>query len=226
MTIKTVLIDIDDTILSFTQSAKAAILCAAKDMQIAFTEDMVKHYFQLNEMLWEDYENGEIERDDIFEQRFPRVFAEFNINADGLEFEKRFQEHFKYEYVFVDGAKEILEYLAPKYNLYIVSNSTYDMQYCRLTSSGISDYFKNIFVSDKIGHQKPTKEFFECCFKQIPDFNPEETIIIGDSLTSDIKGGNMAGIKTCWLNNKGILELKTIKPDYTILSLEEIKQIL
>ena len=226
MTIKTVLIDIDDTILDFKKSAKAAILCTAKDMRITFTEDMIEHYFQLNEMLWEDYENGEIERDDIFEQRFPRVFDEFNINADGLEFEKRFQEHFKYEYVFIEGAKEILEYLAPKYDLYIVSNSTYDMQYCRLSSAGICNYFKDIFVSDKIGHQKPTKEFFDCCFESIPNFNSEEAIIIGDSLTSDIKGGNMAGIKTCWFNTKGIIELRTIKPNYEILSLEEIKQIL
>ena len=226
MPIKTVLIDIDDTILDFTRSARAAILHSAKDMQIAFTEDMLEHYFQLNVMLWEDYENGEIKREDIFKQRFPRVFAEFNINADGLEFENKFQKYFQYEYVFVDGAKEILEYLAPKYDLYIVSNSTYKMQYCRLTTAGVCDYFKKIFVSDKIGHQKPTKEFFDCCFEQIPNFNPEETIIIGDSLTSDIKGGIMAGIKTCWLNTKDIKELRTIKPDYEIFSLEEIKNIL
>jgi 2-haloacid dehalogenase len=226
MRIKTVLMDIDDTIFDFTKSARESILHAARDMRITFTEDMLAYYFQLNVMLWEDFENGEINREYIFEQRFPRVFEEFNIDADGLEFEKKFHKYFKYEYVFVDGAKEVLAYLAGKYNLYVVSNSAYDTQYCRLTNAGICSYFKELFVSDKIGYQKPAKEFFECCFKQIPDFNPEETIIIGDSLTSDMKGGIMAGIKTCWLNTKGIKELKTIKPDYEILSLEEIKQIL
>ncbi len=226
MGIKTVLIDIDDTIFDFTKSAKDAILRAAKDMQITFTEDMLEHYFQLNVMLWEDFENGEIDREYIFEQRFPRVFEEFNINADGIEFEKKFHEYFRSAYVFVDGAEEILKYLAGKYNLYIVSNSSYETQYCRLTSAGVCSYFKELFVSDKVGFQKPSKEFFECCFDKIPDFNPEETIIIGDSLTSDMKGGIMAGIKTCWLNTKGITELKTIKPDYEILSLDEIKNIL
>ncbi len=226
MTIKTVLLDIDDTILDFTKSARAAILRAAKDMQITFTEDMLEYYFQLNVMLWEDYENGEIDKDYIFEQRFPRVFNEFNINADGIAFEDKFKEYFKTECIFVDGAKEILEYLASKYKLYIVSNSNYDTQYCRLSTAGVCKFFSGFFVSDKVGYQKPTKEFFDCCFKQIPDFKPDETIIIGDSLTSDIKGGNMAGIKTCWLDKNDIGELKTIIPTYKIYSLSEIKDIL
>ncbi len=223
---KTVLLDIDDTILDFTQSAKSAILKTAKDFKIVFTEDMVSYYFRLNDILWEDYENGTITKEGIFNVRFKKVFEEFNINEDGRRFEERFQEYFKTEWVFVEGAKDILEYLSKKYDLYVVSNSNYDTQYCRLTSAGICSYFNKLFISDKIGFQKPTTEFFNCCFKEIPDFDPKETIIIGDSLTSDIKGGKLAGIKTCWFNTRNIPEALTIIPDFEIHSLEEIKNIL
>ncbi|MBQ9246331.1 YjjG family noncanonical pyrimidine nucleotidase [bacterium] len=223
---KTVLLDIDDTIFDFTLSAKAAILSAAKEFKIAFTEEMFSYYMQLNELLWEDYENCIIEREDIFKIRFPKLFEHFNIPSNGIDFEAAFQEHFKTEYIFMDGAKNTIEYLAKKYELYVVSNSMYETQYCRLTKAGICKYFKEIFVSDKIGHQKPTKDFFDCCFKNIPNFNPKDTIIIGDSLTSDIAGGNNAGIKTCWFNYKKIPNTKHEKSDYEITNWEEIKSVL
>ncbi len=223
---KTVLLDVDDTILDFSLSAKAAIIAAAKEFKTAFTEEMFEYYLHLNELLWEDYENGIIDKEHIFKARFQMLFDRFNINADGIEFEKAFQKHFKTEYVFIEGAKEILEYLAGKYDLYVVSNSSFDIQYCRLTKAGIYNYFKKIFVSDKIGHQKPTKEFFDCCFKEIPNFNAKETIIIGDSLTSDILGGNNAGIKTCWFNCKSIPNTKHAVFDYEIHKWEELKEIL
>ena len=223
---KTVLLDVDDTIFDFTLSAKAAIIQAAKEFKIAFTEEMLDYYMNLNELLWEDYENCIIEREDIFNIRFPKLFEHFNIEADGLKFEEAFHKYFKTEYIFIDGAKEMIEYLSKKYNLYIVSNSLYDTQYCRLTNAGICNFFKKLFISDKIGFQKPTKEFFEGCFKQIPNFNPKETIIIGDSLTSDITGGHNAGIKTCWFNYKKIPNTKHVSCDYEITCFEELKNIL
>ncbi len=223
---KTVLFDIDDTIFDFTLSAKAAIVKAAGEFKIAFTEEMFNYYLQYNELLWEDYENNIITREDIFKLRFPKLFEHFNVNTDGILFEKHFHKYFKTEYVFIEGAKDIIEYLAPKYELYIVSNSMYETQYCRLTQAGINSFFKDIFVSDRIGHQKPTKEFFECCFNKIPNFDAKETIIIGDSLTSDIFGGHNAGIKTCWFNIKNIPNTKHAKYDYEIHSFEELKKIL
>ena len=86
--------------------------------------------------------------------------------------------------------------------------------------------FKNLFVSDAIGYQKPTKEFFEGCFCRIPNFKKEETIIIGDSLSSDIRGGRSVGIKTCWFNPKKLENNTEYKADYEIASLDEIKNIL
>ena len=223
---RTILLDIDDTILDFHECAKATILRASEDFGVDFTQDMLSFYMEQNAFLWGQYEKGIITREDIFRTRFPLLFKEYGYDVDGIEFENAFQKYFKTQYKFVNGAVELVEYLASKYDLYVASNSLLETQVSRLTSAGLYKYFKRLFVSDAIGYQKPTKEFFEGCFCQIPNFKKEETIIIGDSLSSDIKGGCMVGIKTCWFNPKQIKNNTEFKADYEITSLDEIKNIL
>lgn len=223
---RTILLDIDDTILDFHECAKSTILRASEDFGVDFTQDMLSFYMEQNAFLWGQYEKGIITREDIFKTRFPMLFKEYGYDVDGIEFENAFQKYFKTQYKFVDGAVELVEYLASKYDLYVASNSLLETQVSRLTSAGLYKYFKRLFVSDAIGYQKPTKEFFEGCFCQIPNFKKEETIIIGDSLSSDIKGGCMVGIKTCWFNSKQIKNNTEYKADYEITSLDEIKNIL
>jgi len=223
---KTVLLDIDDTILDFHECAKATILRAGEDFGIEFTQEMINYYMEQNAFLWGQYEKGIITREDIFQTRFPLLFKEYGFDVDVLEFEKAFQVYFKTQYKFVDGAVELVEYLSKKYDLYVASNSLMQTQVSRLTSAGLINKFKKLFVSDDIGYQKPTREFFEECFSKIPDFDREKTIIIGDSLSSDIKGGCRVGIKTCWFNPKKIENNTEFKADYEITSLKEIKNIL
>ena len=223
---KTILLDIDDTILDFQECAKATILRASEDFGVDFTEEMLAYYMEQNAFLWGQYEKGIITREDIFRTRFPMLFKEYGYDVDGLEFENAFQKYFKTQYKFVDGAVELVEYLSSKYDLYVASNSLHSTQVSRLTSAGLFHYFKDLFVSDAIGYQKPTKEFFEGCFCKIPNLNKKETIIIGDSLSSDIKGGCSIGIKTCWFNPKKLENNTEYKADYEITSLDEIKNIL
>ncbi len=223
---KIVLLDIDDTIFDFYESAKATIIKCCKDYNIEFTDKMIEHYMEQNEFLWQQYEKRIITREDIFRKRFPELFKEYGIEIDGIKFEESFQKYFKTEYKLIEGAVEIIKYLSEKYDLYIVSNSLIDTQRRRLTAAGIIQYFKDLFVSDIFGYQKPTKEFFNCCFARIPNFENQNAIIIGDSLSSDIKGGYNAGIKTCWFNPTKRHNITKIEPDYEITSLEEIKNIL
>ena len=223
---KIVLLDIDDTIFDFYESAKATILKCCKDFNIEFTDKMIAHYMEQNEFLWGQFEKKVITREDIFRKRFPELFKEYGIDIDGIEFEEAFQKYFKTEYKLIEGAVEIIKYLSEKYDLYIVSNSLIDTQIKRLTAAGIIEYFKDLFVSDIVGYQKPTKEFFNCCFEKIPDFDNQNTIIIGDSLSSDIKGGYNAGIKTCWFNPKRKINKTEYKANYEIASLNELRNIL
>ena len=223
---QTVLIDIDDTIFDFRKSASSAIKKAATEYNIKITEEMLEKYFEINVVLWQDYENGKIPKSYIFENRFNMLFKDFNINIIGTDFEDKFQKYFKTEYVFIDGAKDFLKYLSSKYAIYAASNSTYDSQIHRLKSAGVLGYFKDVFISDVAGAQKPTKEFFDYCFKNIPNVKKEETILIGDSLSSDIQGANNAGIKCCWFNESGKHCAEVQKYDYEIDKLSKIKDIL
>ena len=91
--------------------------------------------------------------------------------------------------------------------------------------SGLDIYMDDIFVSEDAGSQKPLKEYFDYCFARIPDADPKDMILLGDSLTSDIRGGLTAGIDTCWYNPAGTDGQGDIRPNYMIRHLEEFKKI-
>lgn len=137
-----------------------------------------------------------------------------------------------YEYLlgighyFVDGAPELLQALKDKYELYIVSNGTASVQDSRLESAGIAPYFKDIFISERLGADKPTKKFFDIVFSRIEGFERDKAVIVGDRLSSDILGGINAGIKTCWFNPKRLPGKENIPADYEIHALSELPELL
>ena len=96
---------------------------------------------------------------------------------------------------------------------------------CRLTSANLYRFFETVFVSQEIGHNKPSKEYFDACFARIPGFDREKAMIVGDSLSSDIKGGINAGIRTVWVNPNH-LDCGDIRPDYEIESLSRLEALL
>ena len=144
----------------------------------------------MNGQLWESYERGEISRDTVLYTRFGRVFEHFGIDADGIAFEHDYRKELDEGHDLMEGAMELVQTLAPLYELYIVTNGTTETQYKRLGDSGLSPYFKDIFISGEIGSRKPMKAFFDHCFEKAPHLSPEDVLIIGDSLSSDILGGN------------------------------------
>ena len=127
---------------------------------------------------------------------------------------------------FVPGAPELLRVLAPRYELYLASNGASFVQRRRLESAGITGYFQGIFLSEEVGADKPQRAFFEACFASIPHFQKETALMVGDSLTSDIRGGKNAGIRTCWFAPQGQPSRPDIRPDYRICALEELPALL
>ena len=127
----------------------------------------------------------------------------------------------------VDGAEDMLRYLSEKYLLYAASNGYSVKQRERLRKAGMISYFTDIFVSEETGSQKPQKEFFDYCFARMPeDLKRDEVVILGDGLTSDMAGGNNAGIHTCWLNAFGETNTAGVSIDMEIHSLREIRKFL
>ena len=220
--IKNILLDMDNTILDFTKAERVAASKALAAMGIQPTDELLKRYHQINEEQWRLFELGELEREQVKVRRYELLFDEMGIAASPRETAKVYEGLLGIGHYFMDGAVELLERLSRVYRLYLATNGTSNVQKSRISSSDISKYFQGIYISEDVGYNKPDKRYFDACFKDIPDFDPAETVMIGDSLTSDIKGGINAGIRTVWFNHEGKSRDDSIVPDHEVHSLEEI----
>ncbi len=224
--IKNVFLDLDDTILDFKKAEAAALSKTLTEHGLEPTPAIVSRYSQINQSLWKALERGEVTREQLLLERFQILFAEFGMDSDAFKVKTCYEKNLGQGHYFIDGAEALLDALYDKYKLFLASNGTTHIQQGRIASSGIARYFKEIFISQSIGINKPDIGFFNYCFSKIENFKKEETIIIGDSLSSDIDGGINAGIHTCWFNPHGEPMPTDKKPEYTVKSLDEIPALL
>lgn len=226
MTRPIVLLDLDDTLLDFHKAERIAISKTFVHFGIEPEEALIHRYSEINAEQWKRLERGEISREQVLVGRFALLFDELGLTCSSREAKRTYENFLSQGHYFIPGAEALLEALQGKYRLFICSNGTAVVQEGRLKSAGIGPYFEEIFISEEIGFNKPSVEFFERCFKKIPDFCRERTIMIGDSLTSDILGGMNAGIRTCWFNPQGRPGRGDIVPDYELGKLEQVPGLL
>lgn len=224
--IRNVLFDLDDTLFDFHKAEKIALTKTLVHFGIDPTEETLALYSTINAAHWKRLELGEISREEVKVGRYRELFKTIGVECDPVKATAYYESMLAIGHYFMPGAPELLEELYGKYRLYIVSNGTAKVQEGRIGSSGIAKYMDGIFISQILGANKPDKQFFDICFAEIPDFSLSETVIIGDSLSSDIKGGINAGITTVRFNPKGIENDNDIKPDYTIKELSEVPGLL
>lgn len=224
--IRNVLFDLDDTLFDFHKAEKIALTKTLVHFGIDPTEETLALYSTINAAHWKRLELGEISREEVKVGRYRELFKTIGVECDPIKATAYYESMLAIGHYFMPGAPELLEELYRKYRLYIVSNGTAKVQEGRIGSSGIAKYMDGIFISQILGANKPDKQFFDICFAEIPDFSLSETVIIGDSLSSDIKGGINAGITTVWFNPKRIENDNNIKPDYTIKELSEVPGLL
>lgn len=229
--VKAVLFDIDNTLLSFDGYVREAMKNGFARFGLCEYEDhMLDAFHKTNAELWRSLEQGELSFDELIKIRWNMIFADLGISADGVEFEKYFREYLFDSAIVIDGAEELLAYLNGKYILCVASNGPYDQQVNRLKTSGLSKYFTHIFISGEIGHQKPSAKFFETCLARInahrQSVSPEEMLIVGDSLTSDMTGGLGFGMQTCLYDPKHSMIPDEMHVNHVVSDLREIKNIL
>lgn len=224
--IKNILFDLDDTLLDFHKAEAEAIRFTLKEFGIDPSDENVQLYSRINRSCWAKLETGEFTRDEVLHRRFDILFDTLGIAGDSHQTQKVYEYRLSLGAYYLDGAKELLDTLYGKYKLYLATNGIVNVQSRRIKDSGIGKYFENIFVSEKIGYNKPDKRFFDAAFSEIPQFRLDETVMIGDTLTSDILGGINAGIRTVYFNPKGRKNDTGIVPDYEIATLDEITKLL
>ena len=218
----TLLLDVDGTLLDFEAAQRDALIKAFANHNYVLDDRIKEIYYEINHGLWTQYENGIIAKDEVVYTRFGKLFEMVGIKGDGIAFEDEYQMLLGQGHELIEGAREVLEKLCKTHDLYVVTNGVTQTQFSRLKASGIDIFMKDIFVSEATGYQKPMKEYFDYCFMRIPKLDLKKTLIVGDSLSSDIQGGNNAGIDTCWFNPQNLECNLDVKINYEIKELSEL----
>lgn len=226
--IKVILWDVDGTLLDFKKSEYAAIKKCFEIFHLGeCTDEMIQRYSEINRKYWEKLERKEITKQEVLVNRFVDFFAKENIQTGcAIEFNKEYQIQLGETICFCDNSYELLKSLKGRVKQYAVTNGTKAAQDRKLSKSGLIDIFDGVFISEVVGTEKPGIEFFEYVREQIGIYKKDEIMIVGDSLTSDMQGGNNAGIICCWYNPKGMENDTNLRIDYELDDLQRILEIL
>lgn len=226
--IKTLLWDVDGTLLDFGKSEEYGIRKCFEIFSLGeCTDEMLSRYSEINRRYWEMLEREEMTKPQVLRGRFEEFFI-----TEGIKFDKIDDFNLEYQYslgdkvFFCDNGMETVQFLKGKVKQYAVTNGTYVAQSRKLKQSGLDKIFDGVFISDEIGFEKPSIEFFNAVSKEIGELKSEEVMIIGDSLTSDIRGGNNADILCCWYNPHGAENKDNLRIDYEITNIAQVIELL
>lgn len=222
--IEKILMDLDGTLLDFNKGEKNAFIDTLKVCANYMpSDDECIKFSEINEYYFQQYANGKMDRKTFHFNRFDEIYKYLSINADVIKSNDYYVNSLKYQANLYDDALDAIKYLSKKYELYISSNGMYEVQMKRIEE--IKEYFKGFYISERVGANKPNKEFFEYILRDLNEYDRNKYIIIGDRLDSDILGGINSNIKTIYVNRNNIND-ENIKPDYEINNLDNIKNIL
>lgn len=223
----TILWDVDQTLLDFKRSEDYALRHTFKQFGRSIDKETVALYSAINDSYWKRLEKGEVTKQQVLMGRFISLFEQLGVkDITPEDFAPVYQTALGSVYYYKDDSFRLCQELSKTYRQYVVTNGVTWTQQNKLHLSGFDKIMNHIFISEVIGFPKPYKEYFDRCFEQIPDFDRERTIIVGDSLTSDMLGGNNAGIACCWYNPEGTEKTGKVRIDYEIKNLWEIKEVL
>lgn len=229
MKYSTLFFDADGTLYDFKKTEQIALenFYGKRDLDCSFT-DFLTVYERENRLLWEALERGEVTPGQVKTDRFINTMTVLGIyRGDGEEMSRDFMNELAGGKFLIPGAEKLIEMLAPRYGLYIITNGLWDVQRRRLGESEIfKKYFQGLIVSEKAGAAKPAAVIFDEAFRVAGNPPKEKVLIIGDSLTSDIRGGDLYGIDTCWYNPAGLEQTGPSVPTYTVSDYDEIAAIL
>ena len=226
MAYRIALFDADNTLLDFNRAEHKAVCACLATRGLPTDEETTALYSRINDGYWKRLEQGLITRDRLKVERFADLFAALGYEGDPACMAKDYEEALSRQTDLIDGALELTKALHGKCRLFIITNGTAIVQKRRFGGCPLAPYFERSFISEEMGCAKPEKVFFDRVAAEISDFDPSDALVIGDSLTSDIRGGIGAGIDTCWFNPGGKTAPEGMDITYTVRDLSEILPIL
>ena len=223
MKYKFLFFDLDHTLLDFDAAEDIALSQLLKEEGVVDIQAYKDYYVPMNKALWKDLEQKKITKAELINTRFAKLFAHFVIEKDGAYLAERYQFFLSKQGQTFPGVEDLLKKLISKgYELYAATNGITYIKTGRFEQSVIAPYFKEIFISEQLHTQKPDAEFYEKIGARIPNFDKNQTLMIGDSLSADIQGGNNAGIDTIWYNPHHLENKTQAQPTYEVDSYQAL----
>ena len=226
--IKVILWDIDGTLLNFQEAEKNAIRkCFSAFGLGVCTDEMLANYSRINEKYWKRLERREITKAEVLYNRFEEFFCKEDIVCTEIDsFNEMYQICLGDTICFNDNSYELVERLKGRVLQYAVTNGTFRAQERKLRLSGLDKLFDDVFISEKVGADKPNVDFFHAIWERIGTYPGDEVMIVGDSLTSDMQGGVNAGILCCWYNPGRTPNTMKLPIDYEIQDLQQLEALI
>ena len=223
MSYKFLLFDLDHTLLDFDAAEDIALTHLLKEEGVEEIQVYKDYYVPMNKALWKDLEQKKISKQELVNTRFSRLFAHFGVEKDGAYLAERYQFFLSKQGQIFPGVEDLLKNLIHQgYELYAATNGITTIQAGRLEQSGIATFFKEIFISEQLHTQKPDAAFYEKIGARISNFDKKYALMIGDSLSADIQGGNNAGIDTIWYNPQHLENKSLAQPTYEVDSYQAL----
>ena len=218
-----ILFDADNTLLNFDAAENKALAETLVNYGIEPDAETVQTYRTINEELWRQLEKGQIRREKLFGERFSRFLKAINAAGDGVEMNRFYLEQLStHPDLMSPEVLDVLRELSEVATLAIVSNGAQKVQTRRLAESGVMNFMEDVFISEKMGCEKPNARIFDAALRALGVENREHVLMVGDSLPSDIQGGSNAGLDTCWVNMNGLENESGLTPTYEVKALSEL----
>lgn len=222
MPLKWLLFDLDNTLLDFDSGAKTALTETLVEYDFDEPEHLIASYHTINHQCWHRFEAGEIDIPTLKRLRFEIFVEENQLSVDPAILNRNYLDRLSQQVTEIEGARQVLDLSRQYFRLVLVTNGFAEVQHPRIQKSGLKSYFEHIIISEEVGSNKPAAAFFDHTFQLIKKPSRKEVMIIGDSLSSDIKGGSDYGINTCWFNPTEQKRNDKIIPDHTVSALAHI----
>ncbi len=200
---KVLVLDLDNTLIDFDIMEKASLMSSFEYFGIAYNETLLEDYYKINKKMWQDLEKGLIEQEVLLVKRFELLFEKYGIDASPVEFNKKYLGSMPDNAVFLDGAEDFLEWAKDRYTTVMMTNGFKDVQKKKIKRLDMAKYFDHIIISGEVGFEKPMRGIYEHLFNLLSeDISKEDVLVVGDSISADIKGGNDYGLDTVWFNKR------------------------
>ena len=219
------LFDADNTLFDFEAANHNAFAGVCEYCGLVYSEELYEFYESINRPLWHQLDLGEVTKEFLVVERFRRFLAQKGIDRDPAECNRIQLAGLGSSTALLPHALEVVKKLAQTHKLYIVTNAVASVQRSRLANSAIAPYITAAFISEEAGAAKPSRAYFDYVMARIDGITPDNCLVIGDSLSSDIKGANNAGLPACWYNLKGDPRPADLSIDYEIRDLRELYDI-